>query len=139
MKSKLIAVLFALALIPAAFAVDRVTATITITDTAIQNDTFIINGDTRTFKDTVTLPASQVVTGDDEFETLTSLLAHLQANLPARCIASPVHDVAFELVARGGLALSITGAGGYFRVSYSPVTVGDAKAVGVPYPAIPSG
>lgn len=135
----LLSAIFALILATVqAVAADRITATVTITNTAIEDDTFIIVADTRTWKDSVSTPATEVLTGADAEETTTNLVNHLLATPPSGVAVYQLGADSFRLDGRTGAALDITGAGDYFEVTYSTQTVATAYDVIVPYTTTPS-
>lgn len=129
---------FIFAALWSATAADRVTATVTLTNTAVDADTFIVNGIMRTWKDSVSTPATEVATGADEFETTTNLVNHLLATPFSRVTVYQLDDDSFRLDGDTGVDVIVTGAGNYFSVSYSTQTVATATPVLVPYTSIPS-
>lgn len=121
-----------------ASAADRVTATVTITNTAIATDTFIVNGSTRTWIDTVVTPATQIATGGGLNESCTNLVNHLLAYPFSRVVVYQLGADSFRLDADTGVNLVVGGVGDYFSVSYSTQTVSTAYDVIVPYTSTPS-
>lgn len=121
-----------------ASAADRVTATVTITNTAIATDTFIVNGSTRTWIDTVVTPATQIATGGGLNESCTNLVNHLLAYPFNRVVVYQLGADSFRLDADTGVNLVVGGVGDYFSVTYSTQTVATAYNVLVPYTSTPS-
>jgi len=125
-------------LVSTASAADRVTATVTITNTAIATDTFIVNGSTRTWIDTVVTPATQIATGGGLNESCTNLVNHLLAYPFSRVVVYQLGADSFRLDADTGVNLVVGGVGDYFSVTYSTQTVATAYDVIVPYTSTPS-
>jgi len=125
-------------LVSTASAADRVTATVTITNTAIATDTFIVNGSTRTWIDTVVTPATQIATGGGLNESCTNLVNHLLAYPFSRVVVYQLGADSFRLDADTGVNLVVGGVGDYFSVTYSTQTVATAYNVLVPDTSTPS-
>lgn len=137
---RLLATFVALVLfVTSAKAADRITATVTITNAPTTNGmTFVVNADTRTWTNSVSVPASQILTNSTAAGSLTNLYNHLLATPPANVVAYQLGATSLRLDARTGTPLSVTGAGSYFQVTYSTQTVSVAYDLVIPYTAFPS-
>lgn len=130
----------AFSLQPSAFAADRITATVTITNAPTTNGmTFVVNADTRTWTNSVSAPTSQILTNSTAAGSLTNLYTHLLATPPANIVAYQLSATAIRLDARTGTPLAVSGVGSYFSVTYSTQTVSVAYDLVIPYTAFPSG
>ena len=71
---KIITFLLTYALVLQVIAVDRITATLTVTGIPTDGDSITVNSDTRTWKTTVATPATQIEIGADANISATNIL-----------------------------------------------------------------
>lgn len=121
------------------FSADRITATVTVTNAPTTNGmTFVVNADTRTWYDSVTNPATQILTNATVTGATTNLYNHLLSTPPTAVTPYLTASNTIRLDARTGSPLTVSGAGVYFSVTYSTQTVSVAYDLSIPYTATPS-
>ena len=132
------AVILSLICLPAA-AADRITALITVTNAVgvTNGQTFTVNGNTRTFTNAVWNAATQVLTNNTEVGTKTNLLSQIALNPFSQVIAQDNGTNSFKLVGVSGLALTVSPSAGWATVSYSTQAVSTARALQLPFSALP--
>ena len=104
-----------------AFALDRITATVTITNTAgtTNGQTFIVNGNTRTFTNAVFNPLTEVLTNSTHLGSKTNLFTAI-ASVPFNSVTLlNLGTNQFSLIGAAGLSMTVTPSAGYATVSYS--------------------
>jgi hypothetical protein len=130
---RLISILFlALSILPT-FAVDRITATLTLTNTPSAGNTFTVNGDARTWAASVTTPATEILIGASIGASKTNQYLQIAATPYAGGLAlgqSGTNVITLTAQPGGALAASLTGAWG--SIAYSTQTVSTAWTVRVP-------
>ncbi len=120
------------------FAADRITTTIAFTNSAgtTNGQTIQIvagNTTTRTWTNSVTVPASQILTNSSATGAATNLYNHLLATAPlgvAPIVMSGPTNVV--LYGQSGIALAVTLSAGYASVSYATQSVTSAYTVRIP-------
>lgn len=120
-------------------ALDRITATVTVTNVAANNDTLVINGVTRTWKtQPVTTVATQIGVTNSIGAVATNLFNHLAAYPFAGSLLltrSGTNAVTLSTLLSGAMAASLTGTWGTIALSTQSVPV--LQAVRVPFSSMP--
>jgi hypothetical protein len=130
--------LLILACLPAA-AVDRITASISITNAPTTNGmTFAVNGNTRTWTNSVVTSSTQIATNATAAGSKTNLFNQIALNPFLQVSLLDVGSTNFQLVAASGVALTVTPSAGYASVSYSTQTVTSLVDVRVPVSGEPT-
>lgn len=129
--------LIACFLTPAAMAVDRVTASIAVTNAAgtTNGQTFTVNGNVRTWTNNVVVSQSQVLTNSTAAGAKTNLYNEIGLNAFSQVVILDAGSTNFQLQAASGVALTVTPSAGWATVSYSTQVVASAVAVRIPYTA----
>ena len=133
MKRYLIPLLLLL-LTSTAFAVDFVTATISVTNTTgtTNGQTITVNGNTRTWTNSVSVPTTQILTNNTSTGAATNLYLHV-ANTPFTSLAlGRTTSTNITLATQPGGTITVTLSDGWGSVSYSTNTLTSARAVRVP-------
>lgn len=119
-----------------ALAVDRITATVVITNAPTTNGmTFVVtttSGTTRTWTNSVQNPSTQVLTNSTGAGCATNLANNLAFNPPLQAVATLSGASNITVAANAGVPLTITGVGSYFSVTYATQSVSQAWTVRVP-------
>lgn len=119
-----------------ALAVDRITATVVITNAPTTNGmTFVVtttSATTRTWTNSVQNSSLQVLTNSTGSGCATNLANNLAFNPPLQAISVLSGASNITIAANAGVPLTITGVGAYFSVTYATQTVGQAWTVRVP-------
>ena len=136
--------LFALLLLASmlsAQAVDRVIATVTVTNAAgtTNGQTLTVNGSVRTFTNSVYVPSTQILTNSTAAGSKTNALSQISLNPFAQVIAQNLSSTAFTLSGVSGLTLTVTPSAGWATVAYTTQTVASVVGVRVPITSEPSG
>jgi hypothetical protein len=122
-----------------AFSLDRITATVTVTNASANNNTFVINGDTRTWKtQPVATPSTQIGVTNSIGAVATNLFNHLAAYPHAGSLLlsrSGTNGITLTTLLSGSMAASLTGTWGYITLSTQSVPV--LQAVRVPFSSMP--
>lgn len=141
MKYKVLYPLLWLALAIMPRAADRVTITVTITNAPSAADTITVNAATRTWRSSVTAPATEILVGADAGASATNLFRQFSAY----ALAGPVilgfsSTNVITIQGQSGQAMSASLSAAYGTVSYSTNTVTSMYMVRVPMsgePAVP--
>jgi hypothetical protein len=124
-----------------ALAVDRITASLSFTNAAgtTNGQTITVNGNTRTWTNSVFLASSQVLTNSTASGAKTNL--YNAAGLAPFSQVSLINQGStnFDLVGNSGAALTVTLSAGYASVTYSTQTVTTMTGVRVPISGEPVG
>lgn len=115
-------------------AVDVITATVTVTNTPVNNNTIVFNGVTRTWKTSVTTPATEIATGADIGAVKTNLYNHVTSYPIAGPVAvtqSSTNVVSFRGQPSG--AMTITTSGTWATITYFTNTLTSAAIVRMPF------
>jgi hypothetical protein len=133
--------LFAAALLLSlpASAVDRITASISITNAPTTNGmTFVVNGGTRTWTNSVSNPSTQILTNATAAGSKTNLFNQISANPFLQVTLTDVGSTNFQLVAASGVAITVAPSAGYATVTYSTQTVTSLQDLRLPVSGEPS-
>lgn len=138
MMKKLLSFIFVFAL--TACASDRITLTVTVTNAPAGHDTFVVNGNTRTWTNSATAsPSTLILIGSDAGESATNLWNQIGSygySGPISRVAFTSSNV-FTLRGQVGQALSASISGTWATLSYSTQTVATLTDVRVPISAEP--
>ncbi len=115
------------------FAADRITALVTVTGATADGNTITVNGNVRTWKTTVTVPATQIVLGASANAAKTNLYSQIGLNPFGSVVILDQGAAAVSLVGSAGTFLTVTTVGGWATVTYSTQSVAVAVAARVPY------
>jgi hypothetical protein len=118
-----------------AFAVDVVTATVTFTNSAgtTNGQTITINSSVRTWTNSVSIPASQILTNSTATGAATNLFSQIALTPIANLSLGYSSPTGVTLRTFPGVTLTVTLSAGYAAVTYSTNTLTPAIAVRVPY------
>lgn len=132
---KLLLSLFAFCILNSAFASDRITALVTVTNATVNGMTFTVNGNIRAFTNNVVTSSSQVLTNSDTTGcgSKTNLFAQIALNPFSQVTPVNTGSNTFQLSAPCGAALVVSASAGYASVSYSTQTCATATPVGVSF------
>jgi hypothetical protein len=121
-------------------AASRITATISITNApTVPTQTLAINGDTRTWTNSVTLPASQIATNSTAAGSATNLWLHVLATPFAGPVTvQMVNATNLAFVGAIDQAMTVAAAGNWATVTLSTQTVSTLYTVRVPGSAEPA-
>lgn len=125
--------------VQAAATTERVTATLDLINYPSPDDNLAVNGSTRTWKASVSTPASEILIGANVGGCTTNLWRHILAN----GFTGPVMPVwgstnQLRLVGAVGQAMTVTASGAWATISYSTQTVAQATVVRVPIATEPN-
>ena len=139
MKYVLALLLLSLAL--SAQAVDRVIATLTVTNSAgtTNGQTLTVNGSVRTLTNSVFVPSTQILTNSTAAGSKTNILSQISLNPFAQVIAQDYSATAIRLSGVSGLTLTVTPSAGWAEVTYVTQSVASVVGVRVPITSEPSG
>lgn len=124
-----------------ASAVDRITATVTITNTAgtTNGQTFTVNGNVRTFTNVVYTAVSEVLTNSTHLGSKTNLFNAI-SSVPFNSVTLlNLGTNQFSLIGAAGTAMTVTPSAGYATVTYSTQLVSSMTGVRVPIAGEPTG
>lgn len=128
--------LFAVCCAAGALASDRITATLTITNTPADALTLVVNSDTRTWKTTVATPASEIAVTNSIASSATNLWLHLVYYPLSRVTPRWLSTTQISLAGVTGDALTLT-ATDWGTVTYSTQAVTSLVGVRVPLASEP--
>jgi len=124
-----------------AHAVDRITATLTVTNIAANNDTLTVNASVRTWKTSVGSPSLQIQTTTTTGGTATNLWNHL-VSVPFAPFSALIYDFTstniIKMLGGVGQALTVTPSGTWASVTYSTQVVSSLSTIRVPGSALPA-
>lgn len=110
-----------------------ITATVTITNTPANNDTLVVNAVTRTWKTSVTTPATQIAIGTGIGGNATNLYNHVAAyGFTGPLILARSSTNAITLKGAVDQALTLSSSGTWATITYATNTVTQSWAVTVP-------
>lgn len=122
-----------------ASALDRITATITITNTPADGNTLTVNGDVRTWKTTVVTPATQISITNVVGYSATNLFNQAAAYIYAGPLALSYSSTnGIQLIARSGNALVVSASGTWCTITMSTQAVTGMLAVRTPISGEPT-
>jgi hypothetical protein len=129
-----LAILGLVAICPGASAVDRITASVAVTNTAgtTNGQTFAVNSDVRTFTNNVVLSSSQVLTNATAAGSKTNLYLQIALNRFSQVQLIDAGSTNFNLVGNGGYVFTVTPSVGWATVTYSTQVVTTLSDVRVP-------
>ena len=133
----LCALCFLLCNLPA-LALDRITATIVVTNTPADGNTLVINGNTRTWKTTVATVSTQIGITNTIGAHATNLFNHVAAYPHAGSLLlsrTGTNGITLSALLSGSMAASLTGTWGSITLSTQTVPV--LQAVRVPFSSLP--
>lgn len=113
-------------------AVDRVTATLTVTAGTTNGQTLTVNGDVRTWTNNVVVSTSQILTNSTANGAKSNLLQHIGLNRFASITVADNGAASIQLTGGSGVAMTVTPSAGWATVTYATQLV--AAAVGVRIP-----
>jgi hypothetical protein len=124
-----------------ALAVDRITASLSFTNSAgtTNGQTITVNGNTRTWTNSVFLASSQVLTNSTASGAKTNLYNAVGLAPFSQVTLINQGSTNFDLVANSGVALTVTLSAGYASVTYSTQSVTTMTGVRVPISGEPVG
>ncbi len=115
------------------YAVDLVTATVTVTNTPANNDTLTVNSAVRTWKTTVATPASQIQVTNSIGATATNLYTHIATyGFSGPLTLVRVGTNAVSLAGQPAQAMTVTASGTWATIVYTTNTLTTTYAVRVP-------
>ncbi len=120
-------------------AVDRITATLVVTNGTTNGQTFTVNGNVRTWTNVVSLPASHVLTNNAAIGAKTNLYNAIALVPFSQVSIIDRGSNSFDLVGASGLSLTVSPSAGWASLSYSTQTVSSMTAVRVPVSAETAG
>ncbi len=114
---------------------DRITASITVTNQTLNGYTLTVNGNVRTWTNSVVTPSTQIATNNDVTGcgSKTNLVDQVGANLFSNLKLLDTGSNSIQLQGDCGGALSVSIGGTWASVSYSTQTCATATPVGVPF------
>lgn len=119
-------------------AADRITLTLTITNTPTDGNTFTLNSDVRTWADGVTDPGIQIEEPASIGEAATNLFLQVAANPFSRVVPRWVDTNEVEFIGATSLAMAGSLSGSWGTLSYSTNTVTQLTTVRVPMSGLPN-
>ena len=129
--NRLLAICF-LFLSLSAWAADRVTVAVTVTNGTVNGDSFTLNGSTRTFTNSVYTLASDVLTNSTAAGTKTNLIDHISGYPFTSVQVSDGGATAINLIGNTALAMTAVVSGDWGYVTYTTQTVAQLTGVRVP-------
>jgi hypothetical protein len=133
------AIVLALLSVVCAQAVDRITATVTITGGTTNGMTVQVNADTRTWTNNATgAPASTILTNATIAGVATNWFAHIGTYPYSGILPQFTATNQVKLIGASGGALAVTIGGGWATVSYATSVVTTLTAVRVPMTGEPT-
>lgn len=138
MKKILSALLFLLCVSCSSLAGQRITATITVTNTPSDGDTIAINSDTRTFRTSPSDTATEITIGSDIGENATNLFNQFSGTrfTTLQLNRSGTNGVTLAGIVDQAMSVSISGTWGEYSLSTNSIT--SAAAITTPASAYPS-
>lgn len=121
---------------PGASAVDRITLTVTVTNTPSDGNTFTLNSDVRTWADGVVTPGTQVEVGASIGASTTNLFLQIAANPFTQVSPKWIATNQFELIGAVDLGMSGSTSGSWGTLSYTTQTVARLTSLRVPMSAL---
>lgn len=119
-------------------AADRITLTLTITNTPTDGNTFTLNSDVRTWADGVVDPGIQIEEPASIGEAATNLFLQVAANPFNRVIPRWVATNEVQFIGATDLAMAASLSGSWGALSYSTNTVTQLTTVRVPMSGLPN-
>lgn len=119
-------------------AADRITVTLTITNTPTDGNTFTLNSDVRTWADGVVDPGIQIEEPASIGEATTNLFLQVASNPFTRVIPRWVATNEVEFIGATDLAMAASLSGTWGTIAYSTNTVTQLTAVRVPMSGLPN-
>jgi hypothetical protein len=114
------------------FAADRITMTLTVTNTPSDGNTFTLNSDVRTWAAGVVDPGIQIEEPASIGEATTNLFLQIAANPISRVIPRWVSTNEVEFIGATSLAMAGSLSGSWGTITYSTNTVAQLTAIRVP-------
>lgn len=118
---------------------DIVTATVAVTNLPVDSATITVNGNVRTWKDTVTAPNSQIATALSVTASATNLYLQIAANPYTSLSVGRTTSTNVTLQTQPGVAILVTLSAGWGSVTYATNTLTSARVVRVPMSVEASG
>lgn len=118
---------------------DMITATVTVTAAPANNDTLTVNGTTRTWKTSVTVPSTQIAVGANIGASKTNLFNQITAYTftgPLTIGQSSTNVV--TLRGQPAQSMTVSASGSWATITYATNTVTDTYAVRVPITSEPT-
>ena len=134
-----LAATLALFAVSIAQASDMITATVTVTAAPANNDTLTVNGTTRTWKTSVTVPSTQISVGANIGASKTNLFNQITAYTftgPLTIGQSSTNVV--TLRGQPAQSMTVSASGSWATITYATNTVTDTYAVRVPITSEPT-
>lgn len=118
----------------AAAAVDKVTATVAITNAAgtTNGQTITVNGDVRTWTNNVVVSSVQIATNATPTGAKTNMYAQFGLNPFSQVVELDAGSTNIQLVGNAGVTLTVTLSAGWGSVSYSTQSVSELRTYRVP-------
>jgi hypothetical protein len=121
-----------------ASAVDKITLTVTVTNTPADGNTFTLNSDVRTWADGVVDPGAQIAVGASIGAATTNMFLQIAANPFSRVTPAWLATNQIELIGAVDLAMVGSLSGSWGTLSYTTQTVTRLTSLRVPMSGLPN-
>jgi hypothetical protein len=121
-----------------ASAVDKITLTVTVTNTPADGNTFTLNSDVRTWADGVVDPGAQIAVGASIGAATTNIFLQIAANPFSRVTPAWLATNQIELIGAVDLAMVGSLSGSWGTLSYTTQTVTRLTSLRVPMSGLPN-
>ena len=121
-----------------ASAVDKITLTVTVTNTPADGNTFTLNSDVRTWADGVVYPGAQIAVGASIGAATTNMFLQIAANPFSRVTPAWLATNQIELIGAVDLAMVGSLSGSWGTLSYTTQTVTRLTSLRVPMSGLPN-
>ena len=121
-----------------ASAVDKITLTVTVTNTPADGNTFTLNSDVRTWADGVVDPGAQIAVGASIGAATTNMFLQIASNPFSRVTPAWLATNQIELIGAVDLAMVGSLSGSWGTLSYTTQTVTRLTSLRVPMSGLPN-
>ena len=121
-----------------ASAVDKITLTVTVTNTPADGNTFTLNSDVRTWADGVVDPGAQIAVGASIGAATTNMFLQIASNPFSRVTPAWMATNQIELIGAVDLAMVGSLSGSWGTLSYTTQTVTRLTSLRVPMSGLPN-
>ena len=121
-----------------ASAVDKITLTVTVTNTPTDGNTFTLNSDVRTWADGVVDPGAQIAVGASIGAATTNMFLQIASNPFSRVTPAWLATNQIELIGAVDLAMVGSLSGSWGTLSYTTQTVTRLTSLRVPMSGLPN-
>jgi hypothetical protein len=121
-----------------ASAVDKITLTVTVTNTPADGNTFTLNSDVRTWADGVVDPGAQIAVGASIGAATTNMFLQIAANPFSRVTPAWLATNQIELIGAVDLAMVGSLSGSWGTLSYTTQTVTRLTSLRIPMSGFPN-